>query len=104
VSSRSAAKTDENLCHITGRFRDRASAVVQTELRLALRRRLGAVLFAGVGDVAPSFGALSFSDLKWTGGAGLRYQALREQRMNLRLDVGIAEDEKGVYFSILEAF
>jgi outer membrane protein assembly factor BamA len=90
--------------YITGRFRDRASVVAQAELRVPLRPRLGAVVFAGVGNVAPRLGAISFSNLKTTGGLGLRYRVLRDQPINLRLDLGLGSDESGVYFGILEAF
>lgn len=90
--------------HISNRFLDRDVAAAQAELRLPLRGRLGAVVFAGVGDVARRLGDLRFGDLKTTGGAGLRFRVGRGERVNLRLDVGIAGDETGVYFNILEAF
>lgn len=61
-------------------------------------------MFAGAGDVAPRFGDFSISDLKWTGGVALRFQALRGQRVNLRLDFARSSDETGLYFGVLEAF
>ncbi len=90
--------------HITGRFLDRDAAVVQAELRYPIWRRFTGVAFVGAGDVAPSLDRLRASDIKWTGGAGLRFRLSRAERINLRFDAALAEDESGVYFSLTEAF
>ncbi|WP_290648387.1 BamA/TamA family outer membrane protein [Aquisalimonas sp.] len=90
--------------HITGRFRDNDAAIMQAELRYPLYRRLSGVAFAGVGDVAARLTDLRAADMKWSAGLGLRFRATQAERINLRLDAGIAEDESGIYFALMEAF
>jgi hypothetical protein len=47
----------------------------------------------------------SFSDLKYSYGAGLRFRFNEEQKVNLRVDIGFGNDgNMGVYFGIEEAF
>ncbi|HPR63167.1 MAG TPA: BamA/TamA family outer membrane protein [Thermoanaerobaculia bacterium] len=87
-----------------GRFRDRASLVVQAEYRLELGKRWGLAAFAGAGRVGEDPGDLFSGDLKIAGGGGVRYMVNRKERMYLRLDVGFSEDDTGVYLSIGEAF
>lgn len=90
--------------HITGRFRDRDVALAQAELRFPLPGRFSGRAFGGVGDVAPRLSDWSTRDLKWTAGLGLRYRASEVERVNLRLDAAISDDESAVYFALLEAF
>jgi hypothetical protein len=43
--------------------------------------------------------------MKYSGGAGLRFQFNKEQKINLRMDIGIGQDgNTGLYFGIEEAF
>ena len=90
--------------HITGRFRDNDAAIAQAELRYPLYRRLSGVAFVGIGDVAPRLSDLRAADMKWSAGVGLRFRVSEAERIHLRLDVGLAEDESGVYFALMEAF
>jgi hypothetical protein len=90
--------------YVEGRFRDRDAAVAQAELRYPIHGRLRGGACAGAGTVAPALRDIGASDLKWTGGGGLRYRALQAERVYLRLDLALSSDEAAVYFAILEAF
>jgi len=88
--------------YYTGRYRDQHLVAAQAELRMPLFWRLGAVAFAGAGDVyAP--GAL-LSSLKPTAGGGLRLLLDEGEGTNLRIDAAGGQDAFGVYFSFGEAF
>jgi hypothetical protein len=54
--------------------------------------------------VAHELSELSFEDLKWAAGGGLRYTVNRADRLNLRFDVGFTAEDYNFYFGILEAF
>jgi hypothetical protein len=42
--------------------------------------------------------------IRWAAGGGLRLSLNTEERLNLRLDVGVGPDTYGVYFTAREAF
>jgi outer membrane protein assembly factor BamA len=86
-----------------GRYRDDNSAVVQAEYRRDLFWRFGVVAFAATGAVAPKYGQLSLNYLRYTYGAGLRFAIDPEDRINIRLDMGVGE-EPNFYLTIGEAF
>ena len=88
-----------------GRYRDNVFTMVQMEYRQHLWWRLGFAAFVGVGDTADELLNFSFSDLKYSYGAGLRFRFNEEQKVNLRVDLGFGNDgNMGVYFGIEEAF
>ena len=87
-----------------GRYRDKVMITAQTELRLHDRGRLGAVVFAGFGQVAPSFGELTDARVLPAGGLGVRYQLTRQYPMHMRMDYAWGVDEGILYFSVAEAF
>jgi hypothetical protein len=86
-----------------GRYRDDNSAVVQAEYRRDLFWRFGAVAFGAAGMVAPEYGQLSLNNLRYTYGAGIRFAIDPEDRINIRLDMGVGE-EPNFYLTIGEAF
>lgn len=86
-----------------GRYRDQSLAAVQVEYRRDLFWRLGAVVFAGVGSVAPSFGKLG-SPLLPSVGVGLRLKASKSHRVNASFDYAFGDDAQAFYFYIGEAF
>lgn len=87
-----------------GRFRDRAAAAAEFELRIPLTGRFGAVLFGGVGGVAPDLSGLPGpADLERTVGAGFRFR-LNDGGVNLRVDYGVGREGGGLYLGIGEAF
>lgn len=87
-----------------GRFRDKALAALQAEYRLPIWRRLGAAVFAGVGEVAPSLQDFDTADLLYTGGVGLRLALDTKERINLRADLGISAYGLAPIVVITEAF
>lgn len=88
-----------------GRFRDRWLMASQGEYRSPIRRRVGAVAFAGLGMSAPALTALSGRVLLPTYGAGLRLQIDPRQRTALRVDYGRGRDgAAGLYIGFNQAF
>ncbi len=87
-----------------GRYRDRVMTTAQVELRIHSAGRVGATLFGGFGQVAPSLGELFDARVLPAGGAGLRYQLTRQYPMHLRADYAWGVDEGLLYFAVSEAF
>ena len=88
-----------------GRFRDKVYTAVQAEYRFPVYWRFGGVAFASIGQVASSIGELSLaSDLKISGGGGIRFVIDPKQKINLRLDFAFSPADFGVYFNVQEAF
>ncbi|MCB1183228.1 BamA/TamA family outer membrane protein [bacterium] len=86
-------------------YRDRTCALARAELRRdALWGRLGGVVFAGVGDVAPDPSALTLAGRLWTVGGGLRFMIDTRERVNIRADVGFGNGDAGFFLSLGEAF
>jgi len=86
-----------------GRYRDHYGNVFQAELR-GHRGRGGAVVFAGVGQVAESGQDIFDAPLLPAGGLGLRYQLTKKYPMHMRLDYAWGRDGGLLYFSVGEAF
>lgn len=87
-----------------GRYRDNTAALVQAEYRRELIGRFGFTLFGGSGLVADNIGDLSTRYLRSTYGGGLRFALNKEDRINIRFDVGIGNGEAAYYLTIGEAF
>jgi hypothetical protein len=90
--------------YYTGRFRDRDLVGLQAEYRLPLIDRFGAAVFAGCAMVAPNLGGLSLANLVTTWGGGLRYRIDRDERLQLRADLGVAPGNVAFYLTVGEAF
>jgi hypothetical protein len=69
-----------------GRFRDRHSLVAQADYRGHLKGRFGYVVFGSGGNVFGSPGHGFFDRVKFTGGAGLRFNVNPADPLNLRAD------------------
>lgn len=87
-----------------GRYRDQHAALLQTELRLTIYRRLGGVLFGAVGLLGDNRQWLRVADPKAAYGAGLRFTVNRRDHLNIRLDYGLGRQSSGFYLTIGEAF
>ena len=87
-----------------GRYRDHYATVVQAELRGHTVGRLGATLFGGFAQVAPTVSDIFGAEMLPAGGGGLRYQLTRDYPMHLRLDYAWGRDGGLLYFSVGEAF
>jgi outer membrane protein assembly factor BamA len=87
------------------RFRDRQMAAFQAEVRHHLLWRLDAAVFGGLGQVGYKLSDFSASGIKYAGGAGVRFNFVRRDRVNLRLDYAAGTGGfSGIYFSIGESF
>lgn len=88
-----------------GRYTDKHLMAVQAELRQHLIHRVGMVFFAGIGKVASHFSEFfPFSGLKPSLGAGFRFAVDKEEKLNVRVDVGFGKRSNGVYLNLSEAF
>jgi outer membrane protein assembly factor BamA len=87
-----------------GRYRDKVMAAAQAEYRMPLFWRIGIVGFAGLGNVAPRFGALELGCLKYFYGTGLRFRVSSQEATNIRVDLAFGKGTSGVYFTAREAF
>jgi outer membrane protein assembly factor BamA len=86
-------------------YLDKQSFWMQAEYRRELFWRLGGVAFAGFGDVAPGLSEFNFNELKYVVGLGGRFQALKDEKLNIRLDAGIGRGgQYAFYLSVKEAF
>lgn len=86
-------------------YRDRQSFYVQTEYRRDLFWRIGMVAFAGVGDVAQNIGDFRLDEFKYVAGIGGRFAAVRDQKLNIRADFGIAKGgQTAIYIGLREVF
>ncbi|MBN8822492.1 MULTISPECIES: BamA/TamA family outer membrane protein [unclassified Spirosoma] len=90
--------------YYNGRYRDNNALIFQAELRQRLIGRFGGVVFASVGDVAHKPNEFAISDLKPTGGAGLRFMISRKEHVNVRFDAAVGNHTHGFYVNISEAF
>jgi len=90
--------------YIEGRYRDKQLLILQSEYRIPLFWRFGAVFFGGVGRVANQVEELTFDDLHFNYGAGIRFTLDAKEKLNLRLDVGVGGKKTGFYLTFGEAF
>ena len=87
-----------------GRFRDKIYVAQQIELRTFFWKRLGAVAFAGMGNVTNSYNGLSLNQSRFSFGGGLRFKFNEAEKVNIRMDIGFGKGTSGVYFGMEEAF
>jgi hypothetical protein len=81
------------------------SLFTQVEARQDLFWRLGGVIFLGMGEVFDSFSDLNIKDMRLTYGLGGRFQALKDEKLNIRLDLGFTDNgQHAFYLSVREAF
>jgi hypothetical protein len=88
--------------YTTGRYRDKQMMMSQVEYRWDLPRRHGLVFWLGAGAVAPSVDEFSSQEILPNAGFGYRFEV--KSRVNLRLDMGFGDGERGFYFNVDEAF
>jgi len=87
------------------RYRDRQMMMFQAEIRQKLFWRIDAAVFGGVGETGARVSDFNTNGLLVAGGGGIRYNFLKADRVNLRLDyAGGSGTAPGIYFAIGEAF
>lgn len=87
-----------------GRFRDEKFFAAQVEYRYPIYGRFGGVVFAGAGQVAQNFSDFGFFRFKPSFGTGLRFAVLKQEKLNLRLDVGLGNNSLNYYIVLAESF
>lgn len=88
-----------------GLYLDQTRMLIRGELRQGnLWGKLGAVVFAGLGDVAPKPTELTFAGRIWTAGVGLRFMLAEKEKVNVRADLGFGNGDSGFFLSLGEAF
>lgn len=87
-----------------GRFIDKNMAVLQTEARFEIYKRLGAVAFASAGALGNENQFLRLNQTRYTYGAGLRFKINKADHLNLRLDYAWGQNTSAFYFTVGEAF
>jgi len=87
-----------------GRYQDKQLVAAQAEYRLEITQRIGAVAFAGLGEVAPSISSLTFDNILPAAGVGLRFVVAEKNHVAIRLDVAWGKDGGNFYLGIGEAF
>ncbi|MCR5887400.1 hypothetical protein LRS06_06320 [Hymenobacter sp. J193] len=88
-----------------GRFRDRQLLAAQVELRQQLFWRLRGVVFGSAGQVQPQVTDFRPGEFNLAGGAGLRIDVNRQDRLSIRIDYGVGSGQSsGLYFAFNEAF
>jgi outer membrane protein assembly factor BamA len=86
----------------TFRFRDRNLLALQAEYRYQVSPLVGGALFADAGQVAPSVGAIQWSEFKSTYGIGVRFGAAGGAA--LRFDLAFGGDRPTFIFGLGHAF
>jgi outer membrane protein assembly factor BamA len=87
-----------------GRYRDKNFLAGQLEYRTHLWQRFGFIAFGGLGEVMSELRVFRLDSLKPSIGFGLRFLFSKQEKVNLRADIGFGQNTKGVYFGIEEAF
>lgn len=87
-----------------GRFLDKNLLAAQAEFRFPLFWRLGGVVYASAGESFPSFDRISANWMRFAVGAGGRFLADKDRKLNLRIDVAVSEFGPQFYFNIKESF
>ena len=88
-----------------GALRDNVLVDTQVEYRLPVWNIFGLVGWLGTGRVADELSNLSFDDLWFSYGGGLRIKVDSDNDINLRIDAGFGPNGvNGLYFTFAEAF
>jgi outer membrane protein assembly factor BamA len=90
--------------YYAGRYRDKNMIAFQIEHRAHLWWRLGAVGFAGLGQVSADGLHWHLNKTKYSLGAGIRFAVLPREKLNLRLDYGFGFHSSNFYLTVTEAF
>jgi outer membrane protein assembly factor BamA len=97
--------TAENLRgYRASRYMDDAMVAFQSEYRLEIWNRLGAVAFAGAGQVGSRFSDFDWGNVRPGGGIGARVRITQKGHVNMRFDYAWGKNSRQGYFFLGEAF
>ena len=85
-------------------FIDDHMFTLEMEYRFPIHDRWSGAAFAGVGDVFHDQDDLEIQDIKYAGGGGIRYAIDKEDKINLRIDIGASPYGVFPYVLFQEAF
>jgi hypothetical protein len=95
---------DELRGYPAGRYIDKKMIATQAEYRRTVFWRVGMVMFAGLGEVAPSFSSFNGQSLLGSLGGGIRLNLSTKYHVNLRVDVAQGNNDHTFSMGIGEAF
>lgn len=87
-----------------GRFTDKCLMAYQAEFRQFLFWRFGMVAFASTGEVSPDPGHFELNGLHFAYGGGIRFMISKEEKLNIRIDYGLAAHSNAFNVQFREAF
>jgi hypothetical protein len=87
-----------------GRYRDLNAAQFQSEMRQTIKGRFGFTVFGALGKVWHRYEDYNLSSVKWSAGAGLRFNINKNDPTNIRIDYGVGRGTSGFYIQFGEAF
>jgi hypothetical protein len=90
--------------YYAGRYRDLNAAQFQTEWRQTIKGRFGFTVFGALGEVWHRYEDIQGTSLKWSTGAGFRFNINKDDPTNIRIDYGIGKGTSGLYIQFGEAF
>ena len=93
----------------SNRFIDNHQLIIRSEYRLfpwatRLQQRVGLAFFIEIGQVAHNLESFRFSELKCSGGVGLRFMLLPNEKLTLRIDYAIGNNSSDLILTSMEAF
>jgi outer membrane protein assembly factor BamA len=89
---------------IDAQQRDRMSMLAGAEVRFPILWRFRGAVFADAGQVASQASAVTLNQMWVSYGAGIRFLLVPEERISLRLDIGVARGVPQFYLGFNEAF
>jgi outer membrane protein assembly factor BamA len=90
--------------YYAGRYRDLNALQFQSELRQSIKGRFGFTVFGAMGEVWHRYEDFNVSPVKWSTGAGFRFNINKHDPTNIRIDYGIGKGTSGFYIQFGEAF
>lgn len=87
--------------YYAGRYRDKMFMGAQVEYRFPIKGRFAGVAFGSVGQVASDFGNFNLERIKPAVGIGTRFGVLRQEKLNLRVDVAAGNGGEINYYIVL---
>jgi Omp85 superfamily domain len=91
--------------YYAGRYRDKMFMSAQVEYRFPIKGRFAGVAFGSIGEVASDLGNFSFNLIKPAVGTGLRFAVLKQEKLNLRVDLAAGNGgELNYYIVLAESF
>jgi len=87
-----------------GRFTDKCLMAYQAEYRRLLFWRIGMVAFAALGEVSGTPSGFGLDGFHYSYGGGARFMLSKDEKLNLRIDYGIARHSNAFNVQLREAF